>query len=397
VDVPWSPKVLGSRRRAQLSGPAAAAEAVALCQRRLRAKLQQLAFREAMPPPLRAALRAHIGGQIAQCADQTGAPAHAAVVFNRAAARATPRPTPASRFRGGAERPAGATLHGDWRGRQAHAETTGHPGSAAAPAASARSPRSSATRARSGSAPPLASVRAVDRLLGRPGARGLPMLPRAAVDLLWASPLVGGCPTVGVRATRGPARPLLPAAACRPAPARPTASPRATPSAALLVPVNGADGTPPRRGGPGRALVAPPCTPAVATAGGGGILSRRVGMGAAAPSLPPSRHRLPRSLLAATALAAAVPLPGGGLLFRSRPSRATARQRRPPARLLVGGGARLRTRAAVAAAAAAAAEARRDSLTPAAAALGPSDPAAVGAAGEAAPFIPNVSVATRNE
>jgi len=397
VDVLWSPKYLGSRRRAQLSRPAAAAEAVALCQRRLRAKLEQLALREAMPPPLRAALRAHIGGQIAQCADQRGAPAHAAVVVNRAAARATPRPTPAACLRGGAERPAGAPLHGSWRGRQAHAETTGHPGGAAAPAASARSPRSSATRARSGSAPPLASVRAVDRLLGRPGARGLPMLRRAAVDLFWASPLVGGCPTAGVRAARGPVRPLLPAAACRPAPAGPTASPRATPSAAVLAPVTGADETPPRRGGLGRAIVAPLCTPAVATAGGGGILRRRVWMGAAAPSLPPSRPHLSRLLLAATALVAAVPLPGLGLLFRPRRSRAAARQRRLPAQLLVGGGGRPRTRPAVAAAAAAAAEARREPLTAAAAALGPSDPAVVGAAGEAVPFIPNVSDATRNE
>jgi len=61
VDVPWSPAFLGSRRRAQLAGLAAAAEAVTLCQRRLRAKLEQLALREAMPAPLRAAVRAHVG------------------------------------------------------------------------------------------------------------------------------------------------------------------------------------------------------------------------------------------------------------------------------------------------------------------------------------------------
>jgi len=103
VDVPWLPAFLGSRRPAQLSGPAAAAEAVTLCHRQLRAELEQLALREAMPPPLCAALRAHIGAQIAQCADQTGAPAHAAVVVDRAAARAAPRPTPAAPLREGVE------------------------------------------------------------------------------------------------------------------------------------------------------------------------------------------------------------------------------------------------------------------------------------------------------
>jgi len=158
----------------------------------------------------------------------------------------------------------------------------------------------------------------------------------------------------GVRVSRGRVLPLLPVATFRPAVARPTAGPRATPSAAPPTHVDGADETPPRRRGPGRSLVAPPCTPAVATAGGSGILSLRVQLGSDAPSLSPSPRRPQRSLLAPTALAAAVPLPGGGMILRCRQAHASARLRRPPTPLMLDGGARPRTRAAVAAAAAAA-------------------------------------------
>jgi len=163
VDVPWSPVFLGSRRRAQLSGPAAAAEAVTLCLRRLHAKLEQLALREAMPLPLRAAFRAHIGAQIAQCAGQVDAPVHAAVDVGRAAARAMPRPGPAATRQVGAVPTAGTPSHGSRRRGQPHASAAGRPGGAAAPAASECSPRPSVPRSRSGSAPPLESVRAADR------------------------------------------------------------------------------------------------------------------------------------------------------------------------------------------------------------------------------------------
>ena len=372
---PWSPLFLGSRRRAQLSGPDAAAEAVKLCLRRLRAKLDQLVLRVGMPPHLRAALRAHIGAQIVQCAGQVGAPTHAAVAVDRAAARAPPRLAPAAPRRAGAVLPADTPSRGGRRRWPPHANTAGHPGGTAAPAASGCLPRPPTTRARSGSAPPLASVRAADQSLGRHGAGGLPTLPQAVADLLWAAPLVSGSQPSGVRAARGQV---------------PTWSTPAGPTARG----DGADGTPPRRGGPGRALVAPPCTPAVATAGGRGILSLRVRPGSEPPSLPPSPRRPPRSLLAATALAAAVPLPGGGMLFRPRPARVSARLRRPPAPLLVGGVERPRTRAAVAAAAAAAAEARRASLTLAAATAGPAGPAA---AGDSDPLESTVSDAGRHE
>jgi len=332
-------------------------------------------LREAMPPPLRAAFRAHIGAQIAQCAAQVGAPTHAAVAVDRAAARAPPRLAPAAPRRAGAVLPAGTPSRGGLRRRQPHANAGGRPGGAAAPGASGCLFRPPTTRARSGSAPPLASVRAADQSLGRHGAGGLPTLPRAVADLLWAASLVSGSPPSGVRAAGG----RVPT---RPTPARPTAH------------GDGADGTPPRRVGPGRVLVAPPCTPAVASAGGRGILSLRVRLRSEPPSLPPSPRCPPRSLLAATALAAAVPLPGGGMLFRPRPARASARLRRPPAPLLVGGVERPRTRAAVAAAAAAAAEARRASLTLAAATAGSVGPAA---AGDADPLGSTVSDAGRHE
>ena len=188
MDLPWSPVHLRCRRRAQLSGPATAAEALTLRLRRLRAKLEQLALRGAMPPPIRADFRSHVGVRIAHCAGQVGAPAHAAVVVDRAAARAPPRPAPVAPRREGAVPPAGAPSHGGRRRRQPHARTEGFLVGAVALVASARLPRPSATRARSGSAPPLASVRAYDELLGRSGARRLPSKPRAAVDLLWATP-----------------------------------------------------------------------------------------------------------------------------------------------------------------------------------------------------------------
>jgi len=171
----WSPAFLGIHWRARLSGPAAAAKAVTLCRRRLRVKLEQLALREAMPPPLRAAFRAHIGAQIAQCAGQVGGPTHAAVAVDRAAARATPRRAPVALRREGDVPPTGTPSLDGRRWRQPHANTAGRRGVAAVPAASECLPRPSATRARSGSALPPANVRAPDKSLGRHGARGLPM------------------------------------------------------------------------------------------------------------------------------------------------------------------------------------------------------------------------------
>jgi len=117
AEVPWSPVFLGSRRRAQLSRPDAAAEAVKLCLRRLRAKLDQLVLRVGMPPHLRAAFRAHIGAQIVQCAGQVGAPTRAAVAVDRAAAHAPPRLAPAAPRRAGAVLPAGTPSRGGRRPR----------------------------------------------------------------------------------------------------------------------------------------------------------------------------------------------------------------------------------------------------------------------------------------
>ena len=71
---PWAPAFLGGRRRAQLSGPAAATEAATLCRRRLRAKLDQLTIRTRMPPHLRGALRAHVAALLARC-DAVASPA----------------------------------------------------------------------------------------------------------------------------------------------------------------------------------------------------------------------------------------------------------------------------------------------------------------------------------
>ncbi|GAB0492087.1 hypothetical protein MMPV_003346 [Pyropia vietnamensis] len=62
---PWSAKLLGSRRREGLSAADAAGVAADFCRRRLTAKLEQLAVRPAMPPHLRASLRAHIEGALA--------------------------------------------------------------------------------------------------------------------------------------------------------------------------------------------------------------------------------------------------------------------------------------------------------------------------------------------
>ena len=58
----WSPLLLWGRRRAEVSGPAAAAAAASLCRRRMEAKFAQLAGRDAMPPHLRAALLALVAG-----------------------------------------------------------------------------------------------------------------------------------------------------------------------------------------------------------------------------------------------------------------------------------------------------------------------------------------------
>jgi len=57
----------GGRRRAEVSGPAAAAAAASLCRRRMEAKFAQLAGRDAMPPHLRAALRALAAGFLDRC------------------------------------------------------------------------------------------------------------------------------------------------------------------------------------------------------------------------------------------------------------------------------------------------------------------------------------------
>ena len=65
--VPWAPTFLGGRRRAQLSGPAAAADAATLCRRRRRAKRAQLAVHRQMPPHLRSSLRAHIAALLVIC------------------------------------------------------------------------------------------------------------------------------------------------------------------------------------------------------------------------------------------------------------------------------------------------------------------------------------------
>jgi len=373
--VPWSPVFLGRRRRAQLSGPAAAAEAAKLCLRRLRAKWDQLVWRVGMPPHLCAAWRAHIGAQIVQCAGKVGAPTHAAVAVDRTAASAPPELASAASSRVGAVLPVVTPSRGGWRRRQPHANPAGRPGGAAAPVAFGCLPHELTTHAGSGSAPPLASVRAADQSLGRHGAGRLPILHRAVADLLWAAPLVRGSPPSGVRVAR------------RQGPTRST-------SGGPTAHGDGTDGTPTRREGSGRPLMAPPCTPAVATAGGRGILSLRVRLGSGHPSLPPSPRRPPRSLLAATALAAAVPLPGGGTLFRPHPARTSARRRRSPAPLLVCGFERPRIRAAVAAAAAAAAEARRASLTLAAAISEAAGPAA---AGDLDPLGTTVSDARRHE
>jgi len=63
----WSPLFLGGRRRAEVSGPAAAAAAASLCRRRMQAKFVQLAGRDAMPPHLRAALRALVAVFLDRC------------------------------------------------------------------------------------------------------------------------------------------------------------------------------------------------------------------------------------------------------------------------------------------------------------------------------------------
>jgi len=62
---PWSPAMLGPRRRAQLSEAAAAEEAVSRCRRRLTQQVADVAARTAMPAHLRALLSAHFRADIA--------------------------------------------------------------------------------------------------------------------------------------------------------------------------------------------------------------------------------------------------------------------------------------------------------------------------------------------
>ena len=62
---PSSPAMLGPRRRSQLSGAAAAEEAVSRCRRRLTQQVADVAARTAMPAHLRALLSAHFRADIA--------------------------------------------------------------------------------------------------------------------------------------------------------------------------------------------------------------------------------------------------------------------------------------------------------------------------------------------
>jgi len=65
---PWCPSFLGGRRRRQLAGPhEAAVTAAELCRTRIHDKLDQIAAREAMPPPHRTALRWHHEALLADC------------------------------------------------------------------------------------------------------------------------------------------------------------------------------------------------------------------------------------------------------------------------------------------------------------------------------------------
>ena len=267
---------------------------------------------------------------------------------------------------------------------RAHAPPSGFRGAdttlCTAVAATGASPRLAGAgdaRRRAASAPPrgLAPQRA--RPSRRAAARVIGALPPAVDDLLAATPLWG-------RRRNREATPTLPPARFTPRSAGVVADGArktlASAIAAASSPRAGAGAapcTPPRRATLGRSMGAPPSTPAVALTGAGAACGlpvvgaavarfRRGGGRKAQPSrrtpLPPPPLPPPDLLLADTVLVAAVPLPGGGLLFRPR----LARARTPPppslAEVPVVGPARPRTGAAVAAAAAAAAEARRESL-----------------------------------
>ena len=229
-----------------------------------------------------------------------------------------------------------------------------------------------AARGRSTGALRLTAVADARRPRGLGGPPASLSLPRAVTDLLSAEPVLGGRTEAGghvavatsLRRWRRGGAPV--AGALR--------APRLRPRGAALHP----------RGHPCRW----PKRQRPSGCGGGGLpvegsASARlfwVGARAPLPPLPPPPERPPRELLADTALAAAVLLPGGGMMFRPLCHRETARPRPRPL-IPAGDLPRPHTRAAVAAVAAAAAEARRASLPPPAAALIPADPGAGGALG----------------
>jgi len=387
---PWSPLFLGSRRRAQMSGPAAAASAASLCRRRLEAKLAQLAGREAMPPHLRAALRAHVAGLLSRCPDGAGGPApasnlatvgasapHAAPLDAPPRARIAVPPTPpsalpvvaripssadplaaararsrgprgppaagtdgprlgcAERSAGGGPRPdAAAPARPRPRRRRRRPGPTA-PGPPVWPAFSpAEQPRfrSATPRGRATSAPPRVAAVGPSSGAGRIPGGWPPALSRSVAQLLDAVPLLGDRSPSCMAGPDGAPPPATPA----PAPDGVVAA--ADPATARSAPV--ADRA--------RDLLA------------------RLGVRALVqlPPLPPPPRYPPRALMADTALAAEVPLPCGGVLFRPRPARAPERSRPPPPAGPTDRGPRPRTRAAVAAAAAAAAAARDASFTP---------------------------------
>jgi len=472
---PWSPCFLGGRRRAQLTDAEAIVEGATRCIRRLTNKVEQIAERDGMPPPVRAALRGHVARRLALCRAVPGAgpaprlagggaavlgkarvPAPAASAADAAARGRHPadttanapgpeakilrrtdapdlgaaaassvrganagmvegaRPDPAAgrpqrnrrrrrRRRSDATPDAAAEAVGrtrqgadgvSFRSRaadapslgvaRAHAPPSGFRGAnttlCTAVAATGASPRlggAGDTRRRPASAPPsgLAPQRA--RLSRRAAARVLGALPPAVNDLLAATPLWGRRRNREAAPTLAPARITPRSAGVVADGARETL---ASAAAAVSSPRAGAGAapcTPPRRATLIRSMKAPHSPPAVALTGAGAACGlpvvgaavarfRRGGGRKAQPSrrppLPPPSVPPPDLLLADTVLAAAVPLPGGGQLFRPRPARARAPPPPSLAEVPVVGRAQPRTRAAVAAAAAAAAEARRASL-----------------------------------
>jgi len=228
---PWSPLFFGGRRRAHLAGPAAAAEAAALCRRRLVAKLDQLALRAAMPPHFRDALWLHVGPQLSLCPGKAGSLQPPAPPAGAAAARAPPRPPPCRRRGAGAAPLARAAVPGGRR-QQPRLAAQALPFDDFLPPGE---------RGRSASSPPSAATAAVPRPRGEDGGPIMLHFPHAVVDLLSSVPVLGR----RTRARRLPASPALPVAYYAAGPGSPTRPASHT-----------------------CALVAPPCTPAATRAPG---------------------------------------------------------------------------------------------------------------------------------